>query len=51
MGDVIEKLTENIMTYKALKLDTKWLKKNMTAFIERYGLEEFNKVVSKLTTK
>lgn len=39
------------MRYRALKLDSKWLLENMTAFIDRYGLEEFNKVISKLTTK
>ena len=44
-------LPDEIMRYRALKLDSKWLLENMTAFIDRYGLEEFNKVISKLTTK
>lgn len=47
----IERLTEKLMYGRAKKLDNKYLTENILAYIERYSLEDFRRLLSKILKK
>lgn len=44
----IERLTQKLMYGRMKKLDNKYLKENILAYIERYSLTEFKCLLSKI---